>query len=169
MLGEIISLSDKILDDRHRAKGLLDNFIKDKGKVSKYGVYNFEDIGIVAVNIVDRVCEISDGIKTAVIILSDVGKPHDVYFPESVEKVIVLGIRIEHSNVSFILSHKVKDIVFRDIAKQMDAVYAIIDPHFFDLSHPDLDELGITKIKGYISKNLVTLRFYGLWNGLLGD
>lgn len=163
MLDEIVSLSDKILEDRHSAKELLDNFIKDKGKVTEYGVYSIEDIGIVAVNTIDRVCAIPDDIKTAVIIMSDVGKPHDVYFPEGIEKVIVLGIRDKHSNVSFIFSGKTKDIVFRDIAKQMDSVYAIIDSHFFDLSHPDLDEL-LTKVKSYISKNLVTLRFYDLYD-----
>ena len=162
MLDEIVSLSDKILEDRHSAKELLDNFIKDKGKVNEDGVYSIEDIGIVAVNIVDRVCALFNDIKTAVIILSDVGRPHDVYFPEGIEKVIVLGIRNKHSNVSFIFSNKTKDIVFRDIAKQMDAMYAITDSHFFDLSHPDLDEFDIIKVKRYISKNLATLRFYDL-------
>lgn len=164
MLDEIVSLSDKILKDRHRAKGLLDNFIKDKGKVNEDGVYSIEDIGIVAVNIVDRVCALSNDIKTAVIILSDIGRPHDVYFPEGIEKVIVLGIRNIHSNVSFIFSNKTKDIVFRDIAKQMDAVYAITDSHFFDSSHSDLDEFDIGKVKSYISKNLATLRFYDLYD-----
>ena len=164
VLDEIVRLSDKILEDRHSAKSLLYNFIKDKGKVTEDGVYNIKDIGIVAVNIVDRVCTISDDIKTAVIILSDVGKPHDVYFPENIEKVIVLGIRNKHSNVSFIFSHKTKDIVFRDIAKQMNAMYAVIDSHFFDISHPDLDEFDIVKVKRYISKNLATLRFYDLWD-----
>lgn len=164
VLDEIVSLSDKILEDRHSAKSLLDNFIKDKGKVSEYGVYSINNIGVVAVNIVDRVCTISDGIKTAVIILSDVGRPHDIYFPESIEKVIVLGIRNGHSNVSFIFSHKTKDIVFREIAKQMNTVYAVIDSHFFDISHPDLDEFDIVKVKRYISTNLATLRFYDLWD-----
>ena len=164
MLDEIASLSDKILEDRHSAKVLLDKFIKDKGKVNEDGVYNIEDIGIVAVNIVDRVCALSNDIKTAIIILSDIGRPHDVYFPEGIEKVIVLGIRNIHSNVSFIFSNKTKDIVFRDIAKQMDAMYAITDSHFFDLSHPDLDEFDIGKVKSYISKNLATLRFYDLWD-----
>lgn len=161
VLDEIVSLSDKILEDRHSAKILLDSLIKDKGTVTEDGVYIIEDIGIVAVNIVDRVCAISDDIKTAVIILSDVGKPHDVYFPESIEKVIVLGIRNKHSNVSFIFSHKAKDIVFRDIAKQM---YDVIDSHLFDISHSDLDEFNIVKVKRYISKNLATLRFYDLWD-----
>jgi hypothetical protein len=164
VLDEIKILSDKILEDRHSAKSLLDNFIKDKGKVSEYKVYSIKDIGVVAVNIADRVCAISDGIKTSVIILSDVGKPHDVYFPESIEKVIVLGIRNGHSNVSFVFSHKTKDIVFREIAKQMNAVYAVIDSHFFDISHPDLDDFDIVKVKRYISKNLATLRFYDLWD-----
>ena len=164
VLDEIVSLSDNILEDRHSAKSLLDNFIKEKGEFTEDGVYSVKDIGIVAVNIVDRVCAISDDIKTAVIILSDVGKPHDVYFPESIEKVIVLGIRNGHSNVSFIFSHKTKDIVFREIAKQMNAVYAVIDSHFFDISHPDLDEFDIVKVKRYISKNLATLRFYDLWD-----
>ena len=161
VLDEIVSLSDKILEDRHSAKCLLDDFIKEKGKVTEDGVYSIKDIGIVAVNIVDRVCAISDGIKTAVIILSDVGKPHDIYFPENIEKVVVLGIRNKHSNVSFIFSHKAKDIVFRDIAKQM---YDVIDSHLFDISHSDLDEFDIVKVKRYISKNLATLRFYDLWD-----
>lgn len=164
VLDEIVSLSYKILEDRNSAKSLLDNFVKDKGKVNEYKVYSIEDIGIVAVNIVDRVCEIHDDIRIAVIILSDVGKPHDLYFPESIEKVIVLGIRNTHSNVSFIFSHKTKDTVFREIAKQMNAVYAVIDSHFFDISHPDLDEFDIVKVKRYISKNLATLRFYDLWD-----
>lgn len=164
VLDEIKVLSDKILEDRHSAKSLLDDFIKEKGKVTEGGVYSIKDIGIVAVNIVDRVCAISDDIKTAVVILSDVNRSHDVYFPESIEKVIVLGIRNGHSNVSFIFSHKTKDIVFREIAKQMNAVYAVIDSHFFDISHPDLDEFDIVKVKRYISKNLATLRFYDLWD-----
>jgi len=164
VLDEIKGLSDKILEDRHSAKILLDSFIKDKGKVTEDGLYSIKDIGIVAVNIVDRVCAISDDIKTAVIILSDVGKPHDVYFPESIEKVIVLGIRNKHSNVSFIFSHKAKDIVFRDIAKQINAVYAVIDSRLFDISHLDLDEFDIVKVKRYISTNLATLRFYDLWD-----
>lgn len=163
VLDEIKSLSDKILEDRHSAKSFLDDFIKENGKVSEYGVYSIKDIGIIAVNIVDRVCAISDDIKTAVIILSDVGKPHDVYFPESIEKVIVFGIRNKHSNVSFIFSHKAKDIVFRDIAKQINAVYAVIDSRLFDISHLDLDEFDIVKVKRYISTNLATLRFYDLW------
>jgi len=46
----------------------------------------------------------------------------------------------------------------------MNAVYAVIDSHFFDISHPDLYEFDIVKVKRYISKNLATLRFYDLWD-----
>ncbi len=46
VLDEIKILSDKILEDRHSSKSLLDIFIKDKGKVTEDGVYRRSQVTV---------------------------------------------------------------------------------------------------------------------------